>query len=183
MKLWHVIMAFAVGITSIISRFLLPPPVGATILLGRKQIIQFALFITAIAVGFTAVPLKRWSTKRYTWRWWKCAAGGLILNLIVFSCYEGFSTKWTSPFNGGRIVIGSPCARTELAKKWFVEHPSGSNEQLIMDCGSKLYLAWKEDSINVHCGLIELLYVATVVMFSITIICLLQALYCNASKT
>ena len=138
-------------------------------------------YVLPLCVGLIMVPLARFGRKRYTRTWWKAGAATLFAAAVCFFSYEWLSTRWTCSYNHQPVVIGSEFmpGREEWTKtngRFFECH------DWIMAHGGKVEDIWTKSSIDRRCANLSALYIVSLPIAALAMICILQAIYCNSRK-
>jgi hypothetical protein len=177
---WNKIAAVGGWLSLLIASFLLPPPIGASQFGGDEGIVgAFGRFIVPVFAGLIIVPMSRWALKRHTWAWWKAAAAGLALSVLVFLAYQWLTTHWTAPYDGRLWVIGSEYMPGR--EQWVRDHPEFAEpSKLIMAHGGQVLDIWTKASINWRCAALAAFYLFSLPLFALAVICMIQAIYCNS---
>lgn len=181
-KIWNLLAAGAAWLLLIIGTFLLPPPVGAGEFGGDGRLVAFGKYVVPLFLGLLGVPLLRWKTKRYTWAWWRYGLAALLLSITAYFLYEWLSTRWTCKYAGTRVVTGSTFMPGK--EEWTRNNPQNHRtcEDWIMAHAGKINQIWTQASIDTRCAILALLYILSLPLFAGAVICIIQALYCNAPR-
>ena len=179
---WNKLAAFGAWLGLVIASFLVPPPVGADQLGGTSALTAFGSFLVPLCVGLIAVPLSRWSRKRYTWPWWKAGAAALLLSIVAFLGYQWLSSSWTCLYHQKLLVFGSEYMPGRA--QWVVDHPEFAGPaDWIMAHAGRITEIWTESSIDLRCVILAAIYLLSLPLFVLAVICVIQAIYCNSRRS
>ena len=186
-KSWNTLGGIATWLMVIITAFFVPPPVGSGQFGGDGAIAGFARFALPIFIGLLMAPMSRWDNKRHTWLWWKTAVGALLLSAIAFFAYQWLTTMWTCDYNGGRVVFGPESGITGEMREWLKDNRTTyPNPQDWIDVhagGKKLESIWTRDSMAGRCAVLAAVYLFSLPLFGLAVMCVVQATYCNSRRS
>lgn len=175
---WHEFWSFGTVIASLLAGFVQPPP-ALSYGSDDQLITRFAQFAVTIFAGLLVTIGMKYRLQRYWLRWILLCAVSLILASALYITYNHITQKYTGPYNYGRVVIGPIDALKNPARdRDEAERDLG---KLIMDHSGDVYEIWTEDSINNRRTLLQVLFIATLPLFTASMLSLLQAIYCIRS--
>ena len=174
---WNVLAAFATWLLAIIGGFLLPPPIGSDQYEYSDLLSKLGVVVTIVLVGLLSVPLLKWKSPTYTWRWSAVGLVAMVCSVAAFFTYLYLINAWTCTYDEHRLVIGSDF--TEHGKQYVLANPHRvSPRDWVMAHGGNVSELWTERSINLRCAVIGIIYIATLPLFAVAIIGMLHAIYC-----
>lgn len=179
-KQWKYLLQFGAWIMLILGSFVLPPPVWDF----KEDSVWFHVthFVVSALVGLVFLPMISWSGREHRWHWWAVAVLLLVLAIISFFFYMSIRANWTAPYSGSRIVIGNTYKKDALAYKDKVRREQNreiSDEELIMDSAGDVKSIWDDEEMRRRRLIFAAVYMAVTALFALTILTLIQALYCN----
>ncbi|MEO8425965.1 MAG: hypothetical protein ABI651_02520 [Verrucomicrobiota bacterium] len=178
-KNWGILTQAAVWVLGVIGGFLLPPPVGTSP--GDEKIwLRLAQFVVTVMIGLIFLAAQKWRQKRHAKWWGAFSLGFLVLAVSAFFGYQRCMYAWTCNYDRQRVVIGS--VYTAQGKKHLDENPSLSRDLLLMHAGGLTEDVWTRESINRRRLLLAAAYVLCLPLFTVSLIAIVQAMRCIASK-
>jgi hypothetical protein len=163
----------------VLGSFVLPPPLWD--FKEDSVWFHFAHFLVSALIGLLFVPMIAWADRRHSWRWWWVTAVSLSVGIGMFFLYQSLRANWTRTYAGGRIVIGETYKQDALdyKQRFRTEHQRDlSDEELIMKSAGDTKSIWQEKEMRRRRLSLAGVYMAIISLFAISIITLIQALYC-----
>lgn len=177
---WSILLQGSTWIMVLLAGFVLEPPVWDF----QQNLIwyRFAHFVVAVVVGLAFIPVTRWSTSRDTWRWFIVSVVLLVAGVGSFFGYQTARETWTVEYAKKLVIVGSTYTIDALAYKERVkmeENREVSDKDLVMDAAGNREKLWDVQEIRARGRILGGLYILTVALFALTIISVIQAVYCN----
>jgi hypothetical protein len=177
---WKYLLQIGAWIMLILGSFVLPPPIWDF----KEDAIwfHFTHFVVSVLVGLVFLPMNSWSGRQHRWWWWTLASVFLVLGIIVFFVYLSLRGQWTAPYSGGRVVIGTTYKPEAIAYKTKIRNEEKreiSDEELIMDSAGNRSSIWDDTEMHRRRLFFGAVYMAAISLFALTMIAVIQALYCS----
>jgi hypothetical protein len=177
---WRSLVQGAAWIMALVGSFLLAPPIWESLWKG------LAGFVVAALTGLMYVPITRFAGKQHTLSWWIIALVSLVAGMALTFVYLEKRYDWSAEYAGARMIIGGTLTddatkytNSELAKG----HAKPGASDLLKDYGGKPEDIWLADEIHYRRNMLLILYVASLVLLTISIMSIPQAIYCGASRS
>jgi|KBSSwiStaDraftv2_1062776.scaffolds.fasta_scaffold207451_2 hypothetical protein len=185
-KTWNLLVQTAVWISSFTAAILLPPT-GVTVSEADPagRVLKYTNFIIAVVVGLSLIATKAFNRRKHLWLW-------IILSLFFFGLstyliYKNFQVNnmLTCSCSGKTIVKGTTYKEPELIARFF---PSGVDcnilcQHFVTPDGTIVpERVWTENSINDSRRTLFLSYVICFPAVALTIISVVQAIYCSGRR-
>lgn len=167
----------------VLGSFVLPPPLWD--FKEDSVWFRFAHFFVSALIGLLFVPMRSWSERKHSWRWWWITFVALVLGIGVFFLYQSLRADWTRAYGGGRIVVGATYKKDALDYKQSerIEHDRDlSDEELIMDSAGDTKSIWEEGEIRRRRLILAGIYIGIISLFGVSMITLIQSLYCSTKS-
>lgn len=185
-KTWNLLLQTAVWISSFTASIVLPPT-GVTISEAdpAARILKFTNYIIAVVVGLSLIATKKLNRKKHLWLW-------IVLTAIFFcsSCYLIYrsyelNNSLTCICNNQTVVKGTQYKAPQVVKLYFpngVDCPTLCQNFVTTDKKVVPEKVWTETSINDSRRTLFLNYLGCFPLVALTIICVVQAIYCSTRK-
>lgn len=184
---WHILLQGGIWIMVLLSSFILAPPIwDVGDYEGGTNWFKFSQFAVSTILGLLVIPLRLWSNKTYVWHWWSSALITLLLSVSLFFFYNEKRIDWTVPYSNTRIVIGMtilPKAKEYIDEIELKEKRVLSSQELVWDYSGRTMEIWPSNEIHLRIKKLVGLYLSTLLMFSLMMITLVQAIYCQSNKS
>jgi len=174
-KHWGTLAKGAIWVSSVVGGFWLPPSVGLTES-AQKTWLFFARFISAVVVGLMLVTTVRWNRRSHTAGWWSLSFVSLLLAIFAYLGYQHLTDSWTLNYRGRTVLRGatySPQAAHDRER-----NPGENDERLLDRFAGKAEDVWTADSVNVHRLYLGAFYIASVPLFAVCMMAVVQAISC-----
>lgn len=174
-KSWGGLAQAAIWVISIISGFLLPPPVGISED-SEKVWVRLAQFTITVIVGIMFIAARKWKARKHASRWWVTSAVLLFASLGTFVGYQALSYQWTCKYYDEIKIIGGN-SYTSHGLDYVKDNPGASCETILKDHVGNVYDVWSKESIDRRRIVLAAIYISCVPLFTICIIAVTQAIY------
>lgn len=178
-KTWGLVTQLAVFIFGVVGSFLLPPP-GWASSGGNETVVRLAQFIVAVLAGLVFLFVQRWRKKKHVRRWVILTITFLALSVVAFFAYQQLLDVRTCKYADQSVAIGT--SYTQHAAAYVREHTNSTCESLLADFAGKAEDIWTKESIDRSRYILAGSYILNLPLFTLCIIGVVQALYCNQSK-
>lgn len=180
-KQWKYLLQIGAWIMLILGSFVLPPPIWDF----REDSVwfHFTHFVVSALVGLIFVPMVSCSGREHRWLWWRVTIALLVVGIGLFFSYMSLRASWTAPYNASRIVIGSTYKQDALDYKEQIrntQHREITDAELIMDYVGNTSSLWDDAEMRQRSLIFAGVYMAVMSIFALTILTLIQALYCSS---
>ena len=168
---WSLLTQGAASVVGTVAVFLLPPP--AVMHGGDTSLVNFARFVTAVALGICLFIAGRYRSDRARKGWLASATALLLLSMCGFFLYQHFRDKWTANYLGGRIAIGDKL--TEGGAKYLAlpKNRGMSPDTIVWNATGDPGQIWTHDSIQSCWERLSILYVC---LFPVVTACVVSVL-------
>jgi hypothetical protein len=178
---WQYLLQGSAWIMTLLAGFVLTPPIWDF----EQHLIwyRFTHFIVAALIGLMFIPITRWPNKRYTSRWALFTLILLILGVVLFFQYQSLRDDWTVAYDKKPVIIGKTYSRDALNYKEMVkgeENREVSDRELVMAAAGRTENLWNIEELHRRGRILAAVYVGSIAIFTVAIISLIQALYCNS---
>lgn len=178
-KSWALLAEIAVFIFGVVSTFVLPPP-GWIAAGADKLPVRLAQFVVTVLVGLIFLVVHKWGKRKHVKRWAIITVGSLVLSLAAFFLYQRLLDTRTCQYANVAVVIGT--AYTSHGQSYVDLNPHLTCSDLLDDFGGRAEDIWTSNSINNSRYILALTYIATIPLFTICIIAVVQALHCQTRR-
>lgn len=166
-------------ILTLLSGFLLQPPVSRYQDLGSSLPRNYAQFIAAITVGLIFVATRQWNRRRDLKIWVGSAIVFLMLSAVTFFFYSFSIDDWTCKFEGQPIIIGEKYTELGVINK---DRFGPDCMVLLRKVGGNAEILWEIDAIRWRRSILQVTYICSIPLFTICLICALQAMRCSTRE-
>jgi hypothetical protein len=182
-KHWKYLLQGGTWIMVLLGSFILEPPHW----IPQEQKVWFHLshFTVSALIGLMFIPMTRWSLRRHTWWWWLVAVLFLVSGILFLFNYQDLRVDWTRSYDKKRVVIGSTYTDDAIGHRervFTAQSRYPSDEELIMDYAGDINSIWSPDETRRRNLVLAGFYLATISLFALGIMALVQALACNTQN-
>lgn len=170
---WNILSSVALFIIGILGTFLKSPP---DYIASENIFTNAGKFIATLVVGLMFVPVILWKSKGHTRNWWILASVTFILSIVCLFTYLHLKQKWMCPcFDENKLILIGSELRPDLD-----ESVKDSNcQELLQGSSCHPERVWKKDSIDKNRLFLAGVYVLSLPLFIISMISVVQAIYCS----
>ena len=183
---WNIIASISIAIVAMLNRFVVPPNIDLYTAEGSVDYTAFSRFIVAAIILLLIFPFSHFKAKKHAFVWWGISLASLALALFCYTGYIEFTERKTgyNDYSSTRVVMGDKL--DYLAQKAIdsVRKATGVNnitpDKIVEQLGQpKEY--FPKDEIIINSRILIRKYVATILFFSLFIVCSIQVLYCSTA--
>ena len=182
-KNWNLLFIVAGVIVTTLTKFAIPPAFATTSVYGEIDYNAFSKFMAGACIGLFLVPASFFNERRYSITWGLTAVCFLVAAVFIqFKYYHVLDDKtvWEED-SQQRYVIGDtyiPAAKAQI-DSFTVSHPAVhiTPEILIAGMGGADHI-WPAREIRDNYKMIVRFFMATIILYALFIISLMQSLYC-----
>lgn len=182
-KNWNLLIIVAGVIVTTLTKFAIPPSFVTTSVFGEIDYDAFSRFMAGACIGLFLVPASFFNERKHSIAWGITAACFLTAAVFIqFEYYHALDDKtvWEED-SGQRHVIGNtyiPAAKAEI-DSFIVSHPHVHITPAILIAGMESAdRIWPAREIRDNYKMIVYLFMATIILYALFIISLMQSLYC-----
>lgn len=172
---WGTLAQGAVWIMGVVGSFLLPPPLGVESA-EDKTWLHFGQFVAAVCIGLIFFGVFRWNRTCHARWWWLTALLALLLAGAAFFRYQQLTYLWTARYVDQKVVVGSEY--TQAGRAYLEKNPGLSRDDLLFDFTGRAEDVWTRESIDRRRLKLAALYVASLPLFTLCVIAVVQSLQC-----
>ena len=180
---WNLLLQTAVWISAFTASILLPPT-GVTVSDAdpAARILKGTNFINAVVVGLSLIATKSLNTKKHVWLWIILTA--IFFSFSCYSIYKNFqlNNDLTCSCNSKTTIKGTEYKNPAVVARFY---PNGIDCSILCENfktpeGTVVpERVWTEASINESRRKLFLSYVVCFPLVALTIISVVQAIYCS----
>jgi hypothetical protein len=178
---WVIFTQIAVWILSITSTFIVKPPLLKVTAEGTTQ--SFVRFLVAAIIAFIFIPTKKRSQKKDYSFWLYCAGISLVIALVLTPLYNNLVNNWSVDFYGSSLVKGktmfSEAAIQKDSLAPVMNRPFIDDQTFVKTRLGDTQYIWPEHEIKDRYYKMTVLYILVILSYSIFLISITQAIYCN----
>jgi hypothetical protein len=177
---WRTIAQVSVWLMGLLGTFILPPPTYDFVEVPVWY--NFVRVTLAIIVGLILIPTSRLKERKHTLGWWVLTVVALGLALGAFFVYQHLQTAWSCRYAGSRIIIGKTMTSEAISYLEKIKKEEGrvpDDQELVENHVGATWKIWRLEELQGRQQILGILYLVSVSVFAMTIVFVLQALYCN----
>ena len=168
---WSLLTQGAAWVFSTVAVFLLPPP--AVLHGGDTSLVNFAKFVTTVALSICLFIAGRYRLARARKGWVASATVFLLLSMCGFFLYQHFRDKWTANYLGDRIAIGDKLTEDGVNYLALPKNRGMSPDTIVWNATGNAGQIWTHDSIQSCWERLSILYVC---LFPVVTACMVSVL-------
>ena len=174
---WAMVGQFAAWLTGIVTAFVATPARLNLAEDGAPATVRFVQFVVAVLAGLLLIAFRNRCERQHQRYWILGTIGCFLVGLAAFGSYEHLRHRWTCAQPGlPSVVIGSTYA-TAHAREFAARTGNSSCIVMLRDYGENWEI-WEEDEIKDRYMILNALFSAIIVAWSVTVMLLLQAWRC-----
>jgi hypothetical protein len=176
---WTLLAQISVWMTSVVINFQ-AVPARRSPAVESEAWVSAAQFVLVVVLGLIIAIIGKWNKNRDVWLW--SSAILLIFALVLFFAGMLATQLWTCSFDGrGPMVIGETLSHA--GDSYFRENPSATCTTALQDAAGDNMAIWNREEIATRHALLVLLFLATILTFSLAAVLMLESLRASRSET
>ena len=194
---WNLLLEFAMAIMIVVSGFVEIPEPAAVALSSAADYEKYGRFIVAIILGLVLILCRIWNRRKNVWWWASATLFFLLAGMWLNNQYTLFKVQKTVDYTAttGQYVLKGDHLFPDMEAAW--KNAAKSERRSISETeffdqkhgpfdgtgATTALMLWPKDEIIKNAVNMTLLYLTTVVLFSLAVICCIQGLFCISVKT
>jgi hypothetical protein len=182
-KTWNLLLQAGIWISTFVASMLLPPVTGLaeTEADPSARLLKYTRFIVAVVVGLSFVLAGILNKRRHLWVWIILTIVFLGTSVICINWNYQLNNTLTCTCNNKAVVRGTIYKQSEVVARFFPTGVDCSNlcDHFVDQYGKVIpEKVWTESSINDSRRLLFLSYLVCFPAVALTIVSIIQAIYC-----
>ena len=177
---WRLRLQLIVFLLTIVSPFLIPPPVGAAQFADSITWTRATAFVFSLLAGVVLGAAQIWRQSRYAYIWIGTTLAGVLLSVTLTRSYSEKAADWTCRYTETvRRVVGDTF--TDRGREYVTANPDKTCDRLVFEF-QDVELVWTRESIDRRRRILARVYCGVPAALGATVICLIQAMALAQAK-